>query len=124
MAKVLGITASVTIGGIDYGLEKCTFKIGQEKIEYRAMGGGGWITRIPGGIKEASGSFECAVDSDHLGSNYIAPFDDQLVSFSIPISGKTLSFSAVIDDVDVDKQSVGLVKVKGNYSSSGAVTFA
>lgn len=122
--KVLGITAGVTIGGTDYELSKVTFKVAQEKIEYVYMGGAGWKTQIPGGVKEASGSFEFAVDTTTQSGTYVDPFTDSLVTFAIPIGSKTLSFSAVIADTEVEKNATGLIMAKGNYATSGAVTYS
>jgi len=122
--KVLGITAAVTIGGVDYQLSKITFKIDQEKIEYVYMGGGGWGTQIPGGVKKASGNFEFAVDTTTQGGTYVDPFTDSLVTFAIPVGSRSLSFSAVISDMEVEKNATGLIMGKGNYASSGAVTYS
>lgn len=122
--KILGITSGVTINGTDYQFSKVTFKHSQEKIEYIYMGGGGWKRRFPGGAMDATGSFEAAADTTTQTGTYIEPQNGQLVPFAIPVGTKTLSFNAVIDDVEVEKNATGLVMVKGNYSSDGAVTYS
>jgi hypothetical protein len=126
--KVLGIVAATAIGGVDYQLSKFTAKTEQEKIEYKYLGAvGAWKRCIAGGAKCITGSFEAAADSTTIQSTgsttFVAPFQDQsTVSFSIPCGGHTLSFSAVITDVDLDV-TTELVTIKGNYQSDGAVTF-
>ena len=57
------------------------------------------------------------------GTSYVAPMDIQYVTFSKPLGTKTLTFSAVVSDVEVDF-SPDLVTIKGNYQADGAVTYS
>lgn len=125
--KILGISNNTNIGGNDFQLSKFTAKCEQAKIEYVYLGAtGGWKTTIPGGAKVLTGSFEMAADNTMLSlteAGYLSPFSDTYVTFSIPVGSKTLGFSAVVQDVEVDINP-DLVTIKGNYQSSGVVSFA
>lgn len=125
MSKVIGIVSAPSINGTNYELSKITIKLEQEGITYVAMGDtAGWKTEIPGGAKQVSGSFEGAADTTLLSGSFIPPFSDSTTAtFSITLGSFTIGFAAVINDVEVDKSNTGLVTIKGNYKSSGTVTF-
>ena len=66
---------------------------------------GGWKSELPGGAKQVSGSFEAAADTSLLSGSFIPPFiDTATVAFVITLGTKPISFSAVINDVEVDKK--------------------
>ena len=124
MGKVVGLLSAPTIGGIDYQLSKFDAKIEQAKLEYTALGQA-WKISVYGGVKSVTGSFECVLDSTQLGTTYPAMgiSDSATVSFSVPMGGKSLAFSAVIWDVDI-ADTPELITVKGSYSSTGTVTWS
>ena len=123
--KIIGTLSGTQplINSVDYQCSKLTYKIEQKKIEYEALGQQ-WVHTIPGGVLKATGSFEMAADNTQVeGTSYVAPMDIQYVTFSKPLGTKTLTFSAVVSDVEVDF-SPDLVTIKGNYQADGAVTYS
>jgi hypothetical protein len=116
----VGVKGAVSVGGATIRLNKITCKAEQEKIEFVAFEtNNGWKDTIWGGPKVLTGSFEGAC---YGGLPGIFKTDGS-AAFSIAVDGGgSISFNAVILDVELDKSSTGLVTIKGSYQSTGEVT--
>ena len=126
MSKQIGVTSgTVTIGGTDLEISSCSATYTQEEIEYTPCGSSGWQVQVPGGKRVVEGSCEAAWDSSIQGSGtYPLPFDDDLVSMVLNVGTNSLTFSAAVYNMAIEKSNEGLVSYNFDYKSSGTVTYA
>jgi hypothetical protein len=123
--KILGIITAPLWGGTDLQIEKCTMKLESEDVSYTAQGGGGWQTSFGGTAKKLTGSLETAFDTTFTASGgYMPPMSDDDVAVTLALGSHTLSFNAIMRDCEVEKDVKGLVKLKANFVSDGAVTYS
>lgn len=129
MAKVLGVTGCMTVGGTNFEIDSVNWTLSEEDIEYVAMcqtAGSVFATQVPGGVVRLEGSFEGALDTTKYGSGtYPLPFQSALAAVVITVvSGVTISFDAKINSMAVTASSAGLQRFTCNFKSSGTITYA
>lgn len=128
MAAVSGATGDITVGATALELKSWNANLTQGEIDITDKADGGWINMAVG-LKQLEGSWEADFEVGlHDTGTFPFPFATAAAAFVCSMTdgvndGGSYSFNAFVFGLDITSPVDGVLNIKGNFKSSGVVTY-